>query len=347
MAVSYHIYEVTMPTPVTNHTDETLFIAEALRAEAEAVQRIAERITQAESGDWQRALDLLAGCQGHLIVSGLGKSGHIGTKISATFASLGQPSHVVHPAEALHGDLGRIRSGDMALLLSYSGKTEEILTLAAILKSDGVPRIGISCSHTTDLARLCDAHISVGEIEEACPHNLAPTASTTAMLAVGDALALALSRRRDFSADDFHKHHPGGMLGVGLRKITEVLRFKVGQNLSIISESLSVREALQQAGSDRRAGAIMVVDDRGRLSGIFTDGDFRRLMNSDQTGMSRPIRDVMTARPQHLSVDDFVRDAVRLVRERRLDEIPVLDHGGKPIGLVDVQDLIALKVLSD
>jgi len=324
-----------------------VFIAECLRAEAGAVLRIAERLNEREGTHWRNALNCLANCEGHIVVGGMGKSGLIGLKISATFSSLGQPSHFVHPSEAIHGDLGRIRRGDVALLLSYSGSTEEVLNLAAILKSDGMPRIGISRSHQSALASLCDVHLAVGEIEEACPLNLAPTASTTAILAMGDALALALSRRRNFTADDFHKHHPGGMLGVGLRKITEALRFRVGDNLPVVHDQVTVREACRHTSGNRRAGAILVVDDRQRLAGIFTDGDLRRLVVGDPNAMDCRIGDVMTPRPQHLTVDDLVRDAVRLVRERRLDEIPVLDHDGKPVGLVDVQDLIAMKVVSE
>src|SRR5436190_11863434 len=142
-----------------------------MRAEVDTNSLLAERVADSDHGDWKKALDLLESCEGHIVVSGLGKSGQIGTKISATFASLGQPSHFVHPAEALHGDLGRIRRGDVALFLSYGGQTEEVINLAAILKSDGVPRLGISRSHKTELASLCDVHISVGDIEEACPHN--------------------------------------------------------------------------------------------------------------------------------------------------------------------------------
>jgi arabinose-5-phosphate isomerase len=329
-------------------TEEAAFIAESLRAEAGAITVLAQRIaSESEYSHWQAALDLLESCSGHVVVAGMGKSGLVGTKISATFSSLGQPSHVLHPAEAIHGDLGSVRRHDVVILMSYSGATEEVINLAAILRSDGVPRIGISKSHKTELATLCDVHISVGEIEEACPHNLAPTTTTTVMLAVGDALALALSRRRNFTADDFHKHHPGGMLGVGLRKITEALRFRVGENLPVVADRVTVREACESTGGNRRAGAILVVDAHERLAGIFTDGDLRRLLLKDVDGMNRIIRDVMTPRPQHLTVDDLVRDAVRLVRERRLDEIPVLDHDGKPVGLVDVQDLIAMKVVSE
>ncbi|MCZ6445131.1 MAG: KpsF/GutQ family sugar-phosphate isomerase [Planctomycetota bacterium] len=328
-------------------TDETTFIAEALRAEADAIRRIADRVMTGEPDSWREALDLLERCDGHVVVSGLGKSGLIGAKISATFTSLGQPSSVLHPAEAVHGDLGRVRSGDVVMLLSYSGETDEVVNLAAILKADGVARLGISSSSASTLARLSTVHLSLGDLTEACPLNLAPTASTTALLALGDALALALSRRRNFGADDFHRRHPGGMLGAGLRPIVEVLRFKVGRNLPVVQDTVTVRAAFEQSQTGRRPGAMMLVDENGRLSGIFTDADLRRLMLTDPGGMDRRIAEVMTPRPEHLVVDDLVRDAVRLMRENRHDEIPVLDRDGKPVGLVDVQDLIALKVVSE
>lgn len=336
-----------MPSDASTTTIESAFLAEALRAEAAAIEGIARRVLAGEVPGLGRALDLLAACDGHVVVSGMGKSGLIGAKVSATLSSLKQPSHTIHPAEAVHGDLGRIRRGDVVVLLSYSGETEEIVALAAILKQDGVARIGISRSDTSSLARLCDAHLAIGAIEEACPLNLAPTASTTAMMALGDALALALARRRNFVADDFHKNHPGGMLGAGLRPIVDVLRFRAGENLAMVSVDSTVRDALTNAGTGRRAGAIMLVDLDGRLAGIFTDGDLRRLVTRDARELDRPIREVMTPRPQHLTVDALVRDAVGLVRERRVDEIPVLDHDGRPVGLVDVQDLVAMKVVSE
>jgi arabinose-5-phosphate isomerase len=239
------------------------------------------------------------------------------------------------------------------MLLSYSGETEEVIALAAILQQDGVPRLGISSRPASSLARLCNVHLCLGDVTEACPLNLAPTASTTAMLAVGDALALALSRRRNFGTDDFHRHHPGGMLGLGLRPIAAILRFRVGENVAVVPDSVTVREAMltafrgPAAKNLRRAGAILLVDGEGRLAGIFTDGDLRRLVIDDAIALDRMMRDVMTPRPQHLTIDDLVRDAVRIVRERRVDEIPVLDHEGRPVGLVDVQDLIALKVVED
>ncbi|MCA9296898.1 MAG: CBS domain-containing protein, partial [Phycisphaerales bacterium] len=202
------------------------------------------------------------------------------------------------------------------------------------------------------LAELCDVHVPIGDITEACPMNLAPTASTTAQLAIGDALALAVSRRREFGEDEFQRHHPGGMLGVGLRRVTEIVRFRVGENLPVIRDDVSLREALKAANAVgatmRRAGAMLFVDAGGRLSGIFTDGDLRRrITEGSGIDLDVPVRSVMTVRPQHLTVDDLVRDAVRLVRERRVDEIPVIDADGRPIGLVDVQDLLALKVVTE
>lgn len=337
-----------MTTKTTDKTDaEAAFIIDALHAEADAIRRIADRVQTNDGPAWRSAIDLLVACQGHVVVVGMGKSGLIGAKISSTFTSLGQPSSVLHPAEAVHGDLGRVGKNDVVMLLSYSGETEEVVNLAAILRADNVSRLGISTSDDSNLAKLCTVHLTLGDLTEACPLNLAPTASTTAMLAVGDALALAVSRRRNYDTDDFHKRHPGGLLGAGLRPIVEVLRFKVGDNLPTIPDTVTVREACDQTKTGRRPGAVVLVDTLGRLSGIFTDADLRRLMLSDPNGMHRVVGEVMTRRPEHLLVDDLVRDAVRLMRENRHDEIPVLDHDGKPVGLVDVQDLIALKVVSE
>lgn len=329
--------------------EEIAFIVDILRTEANAILRVAESLSRAEpeSAHWKSAVDLLAGCTGHVIVSGMGKSGLIGAKISATMTSLGQPSSVVHPAEAMHGDLGRITAADVVILLSASGETEEIVNLAAILKADNVKRLGMSCAAQSTLARLCDVHLCMGDLTEACPMNLAPTTSSAVMLAIGDALALAVSQRRNFGRDDFHRRHPGGLLGVGLRPITDVLRFRVGENLPVVKDDVTVAEALKEAPSGRRTGAIVIVDDADRLAGIFTDADLRRLLCNNPDGLKQRIRDVMTKSPKHLTVDDLVRDAVQMMRERRLDEIPVLDSDGRPIGIVDVQDLIALKVVRE
>jgi arabinose-5-phosphate isomerase len=330
---------------------EAQFIVDALTAESDAILRIAERVRSRDADAWARAIDLLVACEGHVVVSGMGKSGLVGAKISATFSSLGQPSNVLHPAEAVHGDLGRVRRGDVVVLLSYSGETEEVVALAHLLAADDVPRLGISSRADSSLACACTVHLDLGDITEACPLRLAPTASTTAQLAVGDCLALAVSRRRNFSEGDFQKAHPGGLLGAGLRKVTEALRFRVGENLAVVPDAHTVRAALGEAAAavqgGRRAGAIMLVDDDGHLSGLLTDGDLRRLILENPGALDGPVTDVMTPRPKHLTIDDLVRDAERLVREHRVDEIPVLDHDGRPVGLIDVQDLISLKVVRE
>ena len=340
------------PQKQSSKTSECDFICEVLRAESDAINRIAADIASSPTAllNWTKAIDILQGCTGHVVFSGMGKSGLVGAKLSATFSSIGQPSHVVHPAEAVHGDLGAIKNNDVVILMSYSGTTEEVLNLAAILRTDQVARIGISSSDDSPLAKLCDVHLSTGSVTEACPLNLAPTASTTATLAIGDALGLAVSRRRNFTADDFHKHHPGGMLGVGLRSITDILRFKVGVNLPTVHKSTLVGEALLAAKPSthtRRAGAILLVDDNDKLVGIFTDGDLRRLVIDDAEPMKRIIGEVATANPRRLDTSALVRDAKQLVTEYRVDEIPVVDDHNKPIGLIDVQDLIALKVVSE
>jgi arabinose-5-phosphate isomerase len=331
-------------TPKT--ADEASFLSDAMLAEADAIRRVAARAAGEDAGRWADAVALLDGCTGHVMISGMGKSGLIGAKIAATMSSLGLPAHFMHPSEAVHGDLGRLRAGDVAILMSYSGGTEEVVNLAAILRTDGIRRVGISCNHQSHLARLCDVHLAIGDVVEACPLNLAPTASTTAMLAMGDALALAVSRRRNFAADDFHRRHPGGTLGAGLKSVTEVLRFRVGETLATVAEDCTVADALRSTGGGRRAGALVVVDAAGRLSGIFTDGDLRRRVNELGAGLlSKRVAEVMTARPSALSSEALVRDAVQLVRERRLDEIPVVDGDGRPLGLIDVQDLVSMKVI--
>jgi arabinose-5-phosphate isomerase len=340
--------------PITAERDphiranESAFLCEVLRTEAAAVASFATRVASGDDAGLHAALDLLEGCKGHVVVSGMGKSGLVGAKISASLSSLGQPSHFVHPAEAVHGDLGSIRTDDVVLLLSWSGETQEVVALASILKMDGIPTVGMSGKSKSSLARACSVHIDLGDITEACPLNLAPTASTTLTLAVGDALALALASRRDFGKDDFHKHHPGGMLGAGLRPVTEVLRFRVGKNLTAVRDNITVREALRAGGEGRRAGAIVLVDSEGTLSGIFTDGDLRRHVNTGSLdALDAIIASVMTRHPSLLTVDSLVRDAVQLVQEKRLDEIPVVDREGKPVGLVDVQDLIAMRVVRE
>ena len=330
--------------------DQATFARGVLHAEAEAVANVQIDATFHEAVDL--ILDAVADNGGAVVVTGLGKNSYIAQKLSATFASLGTPSHFLHPTEAMHGDLGRIRRGDVVLSLSFGGNTEEVVTLAAMLRQDDVPVIAIVGNPGSDLARLAQVTLLVGPMDEACPHNLAPTASTTAMLALGDALALAVSRRRNFGVDDFKKVHPGGTLGRQIMPVVEAMRFKTDDNLPLIRAHLSVKQAYAQLESHahaaglRRPGALLIVDDRGRLTGIFTDGDLRRsLIGNGPQAWRQPIGTLMTKNPITLAADALVRDAVQLAREHRIDEIPVIDAHKKPLGLIDVQDLMALKVI--
>lgn len=319
--------------------------------ESEAMRRLADSIGEA----FTRAVDVIETCAtsgGNVLVSGLGKSGLVGAKISATLASLGVPSHSVHPSEAAHGDLGRFRPTDSVICLSKSGETEEVVNLAAILRQDGLPIVSITAGSVegnspSSLERLSDVALHLGTQDEA-GHAPAPTTSTTLTLAMGDALALAAASRMGFTDADFARRHPGGTLGGMLRPVTDVLRFRAGDSLPLVRDSASVGEALADAArqSDRRPGALLLIDpENGRLTGIFTDGDLRRLVLRDATELDRPIGDVMTKSPRVLPSSALVRDAVTLVREHRQDEVPVVDEHGRPVGLLDVQDLIAMKLV--
>ena len=330
---------------------ETLlpFARSVLSAEAHAISGVNLGVTFV--GAAHLVVDSVAK-GGSLVVSGLGKSGLVGQKLSATFASTGTPSHFLHATEAVHGDLGRIRKNDVVLLLSFGGGTEEVVTLAEILRQDGVKTIAITKSAGSALGRLVSECIELGDMKEACQHNLAPTASTAATMAVGDALALSVSFLREFKADDFRKFHPGGGLGRETMPITEALRFRAPENLPLIQETMSIRDAYEvarkmaESSGVRRAGALVVVNAAGHLAGIFTDGDLRRwVTNNAQVSLDVPISQAMTRNPKHLTIHDKVRDAAHLMRELRIDEAPVVDAHGAPVGLIDVQDLVALKVI--
>lgn len=329
--------------------------AAIIREEARALSRLAASLSE----PFDRAVRLLQSCAdsgGTVLVTGLGKSGLIGAKISATLASLGIPSHSVHPAEAAHGDLGRFRASDTVICISYSGRTDEVVNLASILRQDGLPIISITGGSPTrkgaaaDLERLATVSLKLGDLAEAGGGDfVAPTSSTTATLALGDALALATARKRKFSRDDFARRHPGGSLGGLLRPVTKMLRFVAGKNLALIPQTASVSQALALASKmGRRPGAMVIVEPRsGRLSGLFTDGDLRRLVMRDPAELSRPIARVMTRKPRCLPHTAKIAQAVRMVREFRQDEIPVVDARGKPVGILDVQDLIAMRLVDD
>ena len=329
--------------------DELGFVRAVLRAERDAIDVVADHLKADQVKGALAILERVAQAEGAVIVAGLGKSGIIGRKIAATLASLGVASHEVHPSEAMHGDLGRIRTKDCLIALSFSGETEEIVALASIVRQDNVPIIAITGgAETNALARLADVSLSLGSITEATELALAPTCSTTATLALGDAIALALARRRAFTADDFARHHPGGTLGGLLRPVVDVLRFKVGENLPVVRETVPVSEALQLGEAlGRRPGALLITDEAGRVTGIFTDGDLRRLVVKDPGRLGAPIGDVMKRGPRTLPDTALVREAIRLMREHRQDEVPIVDAQGKPIGMLDVQDVMAMRVVQN
>ncbi|MCC7193122.1 MAG: KpsF/GutQ family sugar-phosphate isomerase [Phycisphaeraceae bacterium] len=339
------------PAAVPEQTQRE-FAQGVLRAEADAVARVL--IDEA----FDRAVDLILERTGNtaqtgsgaVVVTGLGKSHFIGQKLSATFASTGTPSHFLYPTEAMHGDLGRVRAVDVVLALSYSGNTEEIVALATLLRQDGVPVIAITGKQACDLGRLAAVTLCIGDVTEACPLNLAPTASTTAMLALGDALALCVSRRRNFGIEDFKKVHPGGGLGRHLMPVTEAMRLHAGKNLPLIQPEMTIEQAYAYAGEfskgGRRVGAMIIVHPDGTLAGLFTDGDLRNtFIKHGLSSWQQPIGRFMTRNPRVLTHAALVRDAVQMVREFRFDEIPVVDETGKVLGLIDVLDLMALKVI--
>ncbi len=335
-------------TPAGAPADERAFAQRILEAEARAVAGLGQRLGPA----FEQAVGLIVACadaHGTILVTGLGKSGLIGAKIAATFTSVGIAAHYVHPTEAAHGDLGNFRRQDLCLALSYSGETEEVVALAGLLAQDGIPVISITRGDgASGLEKLATVSLGIGAVDEP-DLSPAPTCSTTASLALGDVLALCASRRRNFTDDDFAKRHPGGTLGGLLRPVMEIVRFRVGVHLNAVPHDRTVAEALEQADTGvRRPGALLLVDPKtGVLSGIFTDADLRRLVRKSPADLARPVSEFMTRQPSTLTVAALVRDAVRLVRQKRADEIPVVDETGKPLGILDVQDLVAMKVVKE
>jgi arabinose-5-phosphate isomerase len=309
-----------------------------LQREGEALLDLSRRLDAA----FCAAIDLLAACRGSVIVAGVGKAGLIGRKIAATLASTGARAWFLHPTEALHGDLGCLHPDDTACLLSYSGETEEICKLIPIFKRLGMPTLAITASTVSTLGRQAEVTLPLGRLVEAGAHGLAPTTSTTAMLAIGDALAMVLCLKRRFTPHHFAAVHPGGSLGRRLAMVVDVMRS--GPEIRIAAEDKSVRDVfvgLSRPG--RRTGAVMLVDEDGRLTGLFTDSDLARLLEQRRDAdLDRPIREVMTARPLTIAADAILEEALQLLGVRRLSELPVIDADHRPIGLVDITDVIGL-----
>jgi arabinose-5-phosphate isomerase len=314
------------------------FAREILRIEGEALGRVRERLGPAIA----QAADLIYRCAGSVIVTGMGKAGLVGQKLAATLASTGTRAFPLHPGEAIHGDLGRIRADDVVIALSQSGETEEVLRLVPALRRLSARLIAITERTTSSLGQAADLCIALGPIEEACPLGLAPSASTTALMAVGDALALLVSRMRNFSPEDFALYHPGGSLGRKLTRVEDVMR--TGRQLRRAHVEETVREIfVRLAGPRRRSGAILIEDADTHLLGIFTDSDLARLFEKRREAeLDRQIGEIMTIEPKRVRVGALLSDAVELMKTHKISELPVVDRGNRLVGLIDVTDLIGL-----
>ena len=300
--------------------------------EIEALRSVATNIGE----EFARAVQLIYKCKGRVIVTGVGKAGIIGQKVSATLASTGTPAYWMHAVEARHGDLGRVLPEDVVLVLSNSGETE-VVQLLVPLKKMNMKIISITGRRDSTLAIYSDIVLDIGQIEEACPLGLAPSCSTSAMLALGDALALTIFKMRSWTKEDYAFYHPGGELGRKLIKVSEAMR--VGRCNPVASQNVAIREALDVMSTEGSPGMVSLVDEDGRLVGVFTDGDLRRLLQkADSSVLDRPIKEVMTSSPRTVSADDLAAQAYRIMRDCRIDNLPVVDAQGVPVGIIDVQD---------
>ncbi|HWE37845.1 MAG TPA: KpsF/GutQ family sugar-phosphate isomerase [Isosphaeraceae bacterium] len=326
------------PPGVATDGDALAFARRVLDIEAEALDRVRDRL----DGRLVRAAGLIERCRGGVIVTGMGKAGLVGQKLAGTLASTGTPAFPLHPGDAIHGDLGRIRAGDVVVALSQSGETDEVLRLIPALRRIGAMLVAITERASSSLGRQADLCVELGPIDEACPLGLAPSASTTAMMAVGDALALLVMRMRGFRSEDFAVFHPGGSLGRRLGRVEDVMR--VGPHVRRARPEETVRAVLVRlGGARRRSGAILLADEDDRLVGIFTDSDLARLFENRREAMlDHPIGDVMTRDPVRVAVGATVAEAVEALQRRKLSELPVVDADGRLVGLVDVTDLIGL-----
>ena len=295
---------------------------------------------------FEEAVRLFLECSGSVIVTGMGKAGLVGNKISATLASTGTASHFLHPADAVHGDLGRIQTNDLVLALSHSGESEEIVRLIEPLKQRQIKLISIVGDSQSRLAIHSDVVLCMGMLTEACPLGVAPTVSTTCMLALGDALALTTMKARNFSVEDYARFHPAGALGRKLLTVGQAMWFRPGELLPLSAMEDTIQEMLAKNETTKRRGAIMVTDTSGKLAGIITDADLRRAMARHGSGIFRgkPI-ELMTPHCKCVREDALAAEAMAVFHKYRIDELPVVDSDDKPVGLIDVQDIVAIKIV--
>ncbi|HEV7669389.1 MAG TPA: KpsF/GutQ family sugar-phosphate isomerase [Thermoanaerobaculia bacterium] len=310
---------------------------EVFETEAAAIRGLIGQLDES----FDAAVEKLAACSGRVICTGMGKSGHIMKKVAATLASTGTPSFFLHPAEAVHGDLGMIVEGDAVLAASSSGTTDELLRLVETLKRLGVPLIAITGNRDSPLARHADLHLSVAIDREACPLDLAPTASTTATLAMGDALAMALLEAKGFTREDFARLHPAGQLGKRLLKVEQLMH--AGAALPVVSTTSAMRDAIYEM-SKKGLGITAVVDETGKLAGCISDGDLRRLLATDDAPLGHSAGECMKPNPKTIPPDELAAAALHEMEERRITSLFVCDEAGKPIGIVHLHDLWGLEL---
>ncbi len=319
------------------------YAKQVIEKEAEAVSMMVDVVNDS----FKSAVEAFCTCKGNVIVTGMGKAGIVGQKISSTMASTGTPSHFLHPAEAVHGDLGRVRKEDIVFVLSYGGETDEIVRLINLLKQQEIKMVALTGNGGSRLSKYADIVLCMPKIEEACPLGVAPTVSTTCMLAIGDALSLAVMKARNFTVEDYARFHPGGSLGARLMTVGQSMMFKAGQPMPIANINDTIKQMLEKTSKLQRHGAVMVVNDAGELVGIITDADLRRHLTKAQTdGFSTKISEVMTANPKHICSTALAAEAMAIFHKYRIDELPVVDAGNKPIGMIDVQDIVTIKIVN-
>ena len=327
------------------HQDKLLRLArQVLNLEAEAIRGLSDQLVGEQAEAFGAAVRAILDTRGMVVVTGMGKAGLIGAKISATLASTGTPSITLHPAEAVHGDLGRVRKDDLVLALSNSGETPEIKSMLGPIRRSGARLIAFVADKRSTLGSQADLVLELGAPPEACPLGLAPTTSTSAMLALGDALAMVVLEERGFSREDFASYHPGGSLGQRLMRVREVMR--TGAELPLIPAGTTPRHALvTMSKTSGRPGAGLVIQPDGTLAGIFTDGDLRRLFDGGGLEkLDQPIDESMGKAPKTIEPDALVDDAVRILRRHHIDQLAVCDPKGAPIGLLDIQDLLEVRI---
>ncbi len=312
---------------------------EVLNIEAAAVQALAARLDD----DFLRALEVILRCEGRVIVSGMGKSGHVARKIAATMSSTGTPAYFVHPGEASHGDLGMITSKDVILALSYSGESEELMTIVPVIKRQGAKLISMTGNPKSSLAQAANVHLNAHVDKEACPMGLAPTTSTTASLALGDALAMALLDAKGFGKEDFARSHPGGNLGRRLlTHVRDIMRS--GERLPMVSVNAMLSEALLEI-SKKGVGMTAVVDAEQHVLGIYTDGDLRRTLEKKVDFNTTPVRSVMSANPRCIGPDALAVEVVQMMDQYSINQMLVVDGQNKLVGALNMHDLLHAKVI--